>query len=290
MSDGRVAIFAQHKPRLTALAYRMLGAMGEAEDAVQDTYLRWHRAAGDDIRAPAAWLTSVCARLCIDRLRAAKSERERYVGPWLPEPVVTEPGDPVELAESLAMAFLVVLERLGPVERAAYLLREAFDYEFAEIAGLLGKSEATCRQLVARAGNRLKAERPRFSASADAASNLAQRFAAAAAAGDAKGFAALLAADARLWSDGGGKVAAARHVIAGADRVARFFIGVAGKQPPNQIVRFRVVNGQPGIVGYVAGQARFALALDVVGGHIRNVFVVNNPEKLRRLPRLAGGS
>lgn len=283
------AVFEAHRKRLFALAYRMLGQVGEAEDAVQDTYLRWHRAEHDAIRSAEAWLVTACTRLCIDRLRAAKAAREAYTGTWLPEPLIAEPSvEPAEaLGHSLSMAFLVVLERLTPAERAAYLLREAFDYDYAEIARMLEKSEAACRQLVSRAQKHLKAARPRFDADAKAAEALAMKFAAATRSADPKAFAAILAQDAMIWSDGGGKALAALNVIRGADRCARFFAGLARKQPPGLRGVFCLVNGQPGFALFTAsGKPYSTLALDIADGAIRNVFITRNPDKLARVPML----
>ncbi|WP_330886857.1 RNA polymerase sigma-70 factor [Ferrovibrio sp.] len=287
--QDRAALFERHRKRLFGLAYRMLGSVGDAEDAVQDTYLRWHRAEIAEIQTPEAWLVTACTRLCIDRLRAAKVERERYTGTWLPEPLVEldVTAAPGEMADDLSMALLVVLERLSPAERAAYLLREAFDYDYPQIAAMLKKSEAACRQLVSRAAKRIKEERPRFSADAEAAKALAEKFAAATRAGNVAAFAGLLAKDAMLWSDGGGKALAALNIIHGADKVARFFAGVAPKHPTNLRRQMAWVNGQPGWLLYDGDQPYLALALDIFAGQVRNVFIVRNPDKLARLPALA---
>lgn len=279
--------FEPHRQRLLALAYRMLGSMGEAEDAVQDVFLRWHKADRAAIRVPRAWLTTCCVRLCIDRLRAAKSEREAYVGPWLPEPIVIDPSTPADLAEDLSLALLLVLERLSPLERAAYLLHEAFDYEHREIARALGKSETACRQLVSRARRHVRENRPRFAADRGQAEILAQRFARATASGDMAAFLEILSQDAQLWTDGGGKRISALNVIVGADRVARFVIGVSAKQPPGLRYVSCRINGQPGSIGYLDGKPYFALSLDVAGGLIRAVHIVRNPDKLARLPLVA---
>lgn len=288
-------LFERHRRRLHGLAYRMLGSVGEAEDAVQDTYLRWHGQSLADLRSPEAWLVTACTRICIDRLRAAKVERAAYTGPWLPEPVLAAEADfEVELAESLSLAFLLVLERLSPAERAAYLLRQAFDYDYPEIAAILGKSEAACRQLVSRAQKHVQADRPRFgaaerqhqAAARERARDLAQRFAQAAASGDAAAFAGLLAQDAMIWSDGGGKARAALNVIHGADRCARFFAGIAGKQPAGQQSRFCHVNGQPGFVVYQQGQPVSVFSFGIEQDRICAIFVVRNPDKLARLEKL----
>ncbi len=282
--------FAAARPRLIALAYRMLGSMSDAEDAVQETFIRWHGADRAAIRTPAAWLTTACTRLCIDRLRKAKAERAAYVGTWLPEPVAVEPPEDDALGESLSMAFLVLLERLSPSERAAYLLHDVFEQDYPAVAATLGKSEQACRQLVSRARRNLNVPgdapkpRPRFAADPAHAEELATAFVSAARAGDAKRLMAMLAEDAELWSDGGGKAAAALNVIHGADRIARFFIGIRTKQDPALELVYRPVNGRPGIVGYVGARADFALALEPgAGGRIGAVYIVRNPDKLARL-------
>lgn len=289
--DEKAAIFELHRKRLFGLAYRMLATVGDAEDVVQDTYLRWHRSDISQIQTPEAWLVTACTRLCIDRLRAAKVERLHYTGPWLPEPLIEldvaadPPADPVETADDLSMALLVVLERLSPAERAAWLLREAFDYDYPQIATVLKKSEAACRQLVSRAQKHIRKERPRFAVDSTAVRRLAGRFAAATAMGDPSAFAGLLAEDAMLWSDGGGKALAALNVIHGAEKVARFFIGVAPKQPKGMRPVFARVNGQPGLVFYDADSRPYMTwAIDIVDDVVRNIFIVRNPDKLARLP------
>jgi RNA polymerase sigma-70 factor (ECF subfamily) len=290
--DAKTANFERYRRRLFGLSYRMLGSVGDAEDAVQDTWLRWHRADTAAILNPEAWLVTACTRLCIDRLRAAKLERENYPGIWLPEPLVElevnapDAGAATEMADDLSMALLVVLERLTPAERAAYLLREAFDYDYPQIALALKKSEAACRQLVSRAQKHLRDERPRFAADAVAARALAEKFANATRAGDAAMFAGLLAEDAMLWSDGGGKAAAALNVIHGAEKVARFFVGVRRKQP-EAIRRHAVrINGQHGWLLFDGDRPYLAMAVDIVDGAVRNVFIIRNPDKLARLPAL----
>ena len=291
--------FTAARPRLQALAYRMLGTLGDAEDAVQETYIRWHSADRSAIRTPAAWLTTACTRICIDRLRKAKAERAAYVGTWLPEPVAVEPPEDETLGESLSLAFLVMLERLSPSERAAYLLHDVFESDYAAIAAALGKSEQACRQLVSRARKSLNVPhspgaggakpRPRFARSRYAADParaeaLAAEFVTAARAGDTKRLMVMLAEDAELWSDGGGKAIAALNVIHGADRIARFFVGIRDKQDPGIQLVFRPVNGRPGIVGYVGPRADFALALEPKDdGRIGAVYIVRNPDKLARL-------
>lgn len=291
-SDG-IAEFERHRRRLFGLAYRMLGSVGDAEDAVQDTYLRWHRTDRAAIQTPEAWLVTACTRLCIDRLRAAKLERENYPGTWLPEPLVelevSLPGADAayEMADDLSMAMLMVMERLTPAERAAWLLRQAFDYDYPQIAVALKKSEAACRQLVSRAQKHLKDARPRFAADQAAARDLAKKFADATGAGDISRFVGLLAEDAMLWSDGGGKAAAALNVISGADKITRFFVGIAGKVPADVRRVFAVINGQPGWILFDGATPYLALAMDIVGDSVRNVFIVRNPDKLARLSAYA---
>jgi RNA polymerase sigma-70 factor (ECF subfamily) len=288
MATAELDPFLAARPRLVALAYRMLGSVGDAEDAVQETWIRWHGADRAAIRTPAAWLTTACTRICIDRLRKAKVERAAYVGTWLPEPVAEESPADEALGESLSMAFLVMLERLSPSERAAYLLHDVFDADYAAVAAALGKSEVACRQLVSRARKSLNLPEggrtpPRYAADRERAEALAAEFVSATAAGDTKRLMAMLADDAELWSDGGGKATAALNVIHGADRIARFFAGIRGKQPPGLRLVHRAVNGRPGVVGYVGRRADFALALEPgAGARIAAVYIVRNPDKLAR--------
>ena len=275
---------------LFAIAYRMLGSVMDAEDLVQEAYLRWEQAAETEVRSPRAYLTTIVTRLAINQLRAARSTRETYVGPWLPEPLVTDdPPDTVELAESLSMAFLVLLERLAPVERAAFLLHEVFDLEYAEIARVVDKTEANCRQLVARARKRLGSPQARFEADPAQAKRLVEKFTAASFAGDLEGLVALLAEDITLWGDGGGKVPrAALKPVHGASSVARFALGVMERLVPREtVVRPTEINGQPGFIAYVSGRPLSALIFDIRGGRIRTIYAVGNPDKLRSLPGLA---
>jgi RNA polymerase sigma-70 factor (ECF subfamily) len=272
---------------LFSIAYRMLGSVMDAEDLVQETYLRWEEARETDVRSPRAFLTTIVTRLALNHLRSARTKRETYVGPWLPEPLVTEdPPDTVELAESLSMAFLVLLERLAPVERAAFLLHEVFDFEYAEIARVLDKTEANCRQLVARARKRVGSPQARFQADPAQARRLVEKFTQAAFAGDMEGLVALLAEDITLWGDGGGKVpGAALKPVRGAASVARFALGVMKRiVPKDTIVRPSDINGQPGFVAYVNGRPRSALIFDIRDGRIQTIYAVGNPDKLRSLP------
>jgi RNA polymerase sigma-70 factor, ECF subfamily len=272
---------------LFSIAYRMLGSVMDAEDLVQEAYLRWEEARETDVRSPRAYLTTIVTRLAINQLQAARTKRETYVGPWLPEPLVTEDTpDTVELAESLSMAFLVLLERLGPVERAAFLLHEVFDFEYGEIARVLDKTEANCRQLVARARKRIGSPQARFEADPAQARRLVERFTAAALAGDMEGLVALLAEDITLWGDGGGKVpGAARKPVHGAASVARAALGFRTRIVSKEIiVRPTEINGQPGFVAYVSGHPFSALIFDIREGRIQTIYAIGNPDKLRSLP------
>jgi RNA polymerase sigma-70 factor, ECF subfamily len=293
MGSMTVAIPAEEleavRRRGFGVAYRMLASVSEAEDVAQEAVLRLAHAE-DPIDEPAAWITTVATRLSIDVLRSGRVRRETYVGPWLPEPLIedttAEGGAHVELADSSSQAFLVMLERLTPVERAAFLLREVFDYDYAEIAEIVERSEANCRQLVTRARKHLASNRPRFEADEQLRDRLLERFLAAAEDGDLDGLEALLAENAVLYADGGGKVAAARKPQVGAARVARVVAGVARKQRRNgpfelQLMR---VNGQPGrIVRTADGRVWDVLSIDVVDGRIQAVRIVRNPDKLARV-------
>jgi RNA polymerase sigma-70 factor, ECF subfamily len=277
---------------LFSIAYRMLGGVADAEDVVQEAFLRWQKDAGTEVRSPKAYLSAVVTRLSIDHLRREKARRERYVGPWLPEPLVGETAsDAAERAvldESLSMAFLVLLESLTPVERAVFLLREVFDYEYAEISRLVGKSEANCRQISRRARQSVAARRPRFDPSPEAEERLLQRFLETCMSGDMDALLSLLSDDVTLWSDGGGKVVAARNPIHGPDRVARFLLGVMRKIPAGFVLRWLPVNGHPGLVVYLAdGHPQGVATFEVADGRIRAIRIVVNPEKLEKVPPLS---
>ncbi|MCH7697683.1 MAG: RNA polymerase sigma-70 factor [Chloroflexi bacterium] len=282
--------FTEYRPLLFSIAYRMLGSVMDAEDAVQETYLRWEQANEAEIESLKAYLSTIITRLCIDQLRSARVQREQYIGPWLPEPLITEDSTDMEenaaLADSLSMAFLVMLESLGPVERAAFLLREVFEYDYAEVAAIVGKSESNCRQLVHRAKTRVTEHRPRFDTSHTQAQEITAQFLIAATTGDIDKLLDLLSEDATLWSDGGGKVAAAINPIYGADRIARFLIGLMRKAPEKFDARLAQINGQPGGIAYDEGRPFIAAAIEVIDGEICGIRVVNNPDKLQHLPTL----
>lgn len=276
--------FEEHRPLLFHIAYRMLGTASDAEDVVQEAWLRWQRSDAADVRAPRAYLAQVVTRLAIDRLRELRRSREDYVGPWLPEPLVTEPGaDAVAVrAETLRMGLLVLLERLGPVERAVFVLREAFDYDYAEIARIVGKTEPACRQILARARRHLAVDEPRFTDHADN-DRVATQFLFAMASGDVSEVERLLAADAVLVTDSGGKVQAARNPIHGPSRIGRFLAGLLRKAPADVHGRPVRVNGAPGAILFVGSHLYGALSVEAAGGQVRAVDSVRNPEKLTRL-------
>jgi RNA polymerase sigma-70 factor (ECF subfamily) len=244
---SRTEVFDGYRPLLFSIAYRMLGGVMDAEDVVQEAYLRWRGASEGEVRSPRAYLSAVVTRLCIDHLRSARVRREEYVGPWLPEPLPTGPGSddagPAGLDESLSMAFLVLLESLTPTERAVFLLREVFDYDYAEVSHIVGKSEANCRQIARRARESVAARRPRFEHSPEQQERLMRQFLRACTTGDMPALLELLADDVTLWSDGGGKARAALNPIHGPDRVARFFLGVLQKAPSALTIRPAMING-----------------------------------------------
>jgi RNA polymerase sigma-70 factor, ECF subfamily len=273
------------RPRLLALAYRMLGSAADAEDAVQDAYLRLQEATG--VASPDAWLVKVTTRLCIDRLRKAR-KRAEYVGPWLPEPIFDtwegSAADRLEMAESLSMAFLVLLESLSPAERAAYLLREVFDYEFEEIAALLNKTPVNVRQITARAKKRLGQKEQRYRPEVGQADDLADRFFAACRSGDLGAIESMLATEAIYYSDGGGNAPAAPRPIVGRRRIANLLSVVFRKRQRYCEVSRTSVNGQPGVVFAEAGKAIQVLTFAARAGSISSLYCVLNPDKLQRWP------
>ena len=283
--------YQELRPLLFSIAYRMVGSASEAEDLVQEAYLRFHRAVagGAEVDSPKAYLSAVTTRLAIDHLRSARARREQYVGDWLPEPLVTgETADPAvhaETADSLSLAFLVLLERLSPVQRAVFLLHEVFGYPYAEIAGLVGRSEDNCRQIAARARRHIEAGRPRFEASRRQREELARRFFAAVDQGDTEGLVGLLAADAVLVGDGGGKAPALAAPLHGAVPVARLLIGLARRGRTVGIGYAPAeINGHPGLLTLdPAGRLLGVLALDIADGRVQTVRSIINPDKLRHL-------
>jgi RNA polymerase sigma-70 factor, ECF subfamily len=287
----RLGTFDQYRSLLFSIAYRMLGSVADAEDMLQETFIRWQQAANDNIDSPRAFLVTIVSRLCINHLQSARVQREEYVGQWLPEPIVTDPGsDPlaiIKVDESLSMAFLVLLERLTPVERAVFLLREVFEYEYSEIAAVLGQSEVNCRQILRRARQHVSAMRPRFKVSSKKQNDLLQRFLEAMGTGDMEGLVALLSSDVVLHSDGGGKAIAVPNLIHGADNVARGMLGGFRKLLPKTLVRrLARINGEPGVVSYLDGKPYSVFTLDAVDGRVRAIYILTNPEKLSHLAEL----
>jgi RNA polymerase sigma-70 factor (ECF subfamily) len=287
-STDRALAFGEHRPLLFSIAYRMLGSASEAEDVLQDAYLRWERANAADVRSPKDYLSTVVTRLALDSLRSARARREVYVGPWLPEPLVgvdeRDPLSAVTLAQSLSTAFLVLLERLSPAQRAAFLLREVFGAEYPDVARVLETSEANARQLVGRAKQHLAAGRPRFAPDAKQADELARRFLLASTRGDVDALVAALAGDAVAWADGGGKLSVARRPVTGADRVARYVAGVVRRWSASGEVRIAPVNAGSGLLFHAMGRLRgvMTVAAGDDGGRVTGVFIVVNPEKLLR--------
>ena len=268
------------RPLLFSLAYRMVGEVGEAEDLVQEAFLRLHREPA--VAAPKAFLTTVVTRLAIDHLRSARVRRETYAGPWLPEPLVRDAADEVEADETLSLAFLALLERLTPVERAVYVLHELFGYAHEEVAEVVGKRPANCRQILARARRHVDAGRPRFEPTRERREALLARFLAAVRAGDVEGLAGLLAADAVHYADGGGKARATLLPIYGPAKIARLWVAL-GAQAGGYALRVVDVNGQPGLAGFLPdGTLASVLTLDGAGGVVDGVRVVVNPDKLAR--------
>jgi RNA polymerase sigma-70 factor (ECF subfamily) len=295
--------FEPHRRRLLGLAYRMLGSMADAEDAVQDAYVRWHATDRDRVSDPKAFLMTTTTRICLDRLTSARARREEYVGPWLPEPVVDTaalaPDSRTELAEDLSIALLLTLDRLSPLERAAFLLHDVFDFSFSEVAAALDRSDAACRQLAARARAHVKDVRPRGAAAPAAhAENVEAKhaeliwaFLTASRSGDLNALTQLLADDVRVVTDGGGKVTAALKVIEGADRASRFLVGAVRKGwRDDYTLRLATINGLPGVIADSPDGPFQTTAFEIDGGVVRALYIVRNPDKLRHLPPAPGQS
>ncbi len=283
----------EEQRRLTfAIAYRMTGSVSDAEDIGQEAFLRLARARqdGDAVESPRGWLSTVTTRLAIDHMRSARARRESYVGPWLPEPLLTEggpgPAEHAEVADTVSQAFLVLLETLSPVERAVFLLREVFGYDYPQISDAVGKGEQNCRQIARRARKHVEGREARFEADRSHGDELLDRFLEASESGDVEALKEILAADAVVYSDGGGKVAAARRPFSGVDRIARFMVKITSRRLRRGGFRRRRsrFNGQPGqmIIG-PDGEVTDALTVEIAGGRIRTIRIVRNPDKLRHL-------
>jgi RNA polymerase sigma-70 factor, ECF subfamily len=284
--ENSTGAFEQSRGRLFALAYRMLGSRAEAEDVVQDAYVRWHQSDRDVVRNAEAWLVTTTTRLAIDRLRALKTERDAYPGPWLPEPMVHSAPPPpdrhLDLAADLSMAFMTLLERLGPDERVAFLLHEVFEFDYTQIAAILEKNEDACRQIVHRARSRVRSARKRFDVSEAAKADVLRRFMTAVNTRDEKTLLALFAPDATWTSDGGGRAAAATRPIEGADRIAKVIIGLHDRLH-SDIARLELIeiNGETGLCLRTEGRVTAVLSIESDGERIHAVYAVVNPDKLR---------
>ncbi|MGP4084975.1 RNA polymerase sigma-70 factor [Streptomyces sp. KR55] len=289
-TDTATEVFEEHRAVLLGVAYRMLGRVADAEDVVQEAWLRWSGTDRSEVRVPRAFLMRVTTRLAVDRLRQIKARNEAYVGPWLPEPYVTEFGgavpdaaERVMLADSVSLAVLVVLESLSPLERAVFVLREAFGYPYADIAAMLDRAEPAVRQLAGRARKHVDERRPRYDVDPVQRRDLTERFLAAAADGDLEGLMSLLAPDVRLVGDSGGKAKAPLRVLQSADNVGRFLVGAARKGIAAASFRFLELNGGPAVLVLSGGEPDSVFQLDVLDGRIHSVYVIRNPDKLRRL-------
>ncbi|MES2072764.1 MAG: RNA polymerase sigma-70 factor [Pseudomonadota bacterium] len=281
--------FAALRPRLFSIAYRMIGTRSDAEDVVQDAWIRWHEADRTGLQSEEAWLVTVTTRLAIDRLRSRKAERESYIGWWLPEPLVElneqTPETAAELASDVSVAFLWVLERLAPEERAAFLLRQVFDEDYSDIASMLGKSEASCRQMVHRSQERIQQQRPRFQVSKDAHRKLLTQFMQAASNGDRAAMKALLSDEVELVADGGGKVSSfLRRVLRGAGRIAGLYWSLEHQFPTLVSYKLASVNGEPGLLRYVDGKLESAQSFIIEDNRIKAIYVIRNPDKLAGVP------
>ncbi|MEV7861090.1 RNA polymerase sigma-70 factor [Streptomyces hirsutus] len=289
-TDTVTDAFEEHRPVLLGVAYRMLGRVADAEDVVQEAWLRWAGGDRSAVREPRAYLVRVTTRLAIDRLRQIKARGETYVGPWLPEPYLTDFGDTtpdtaeqVVLTDSVSLAVLVVMESLSPLERAVFVLREAFGYPYSDIAAMLDRGEPAVRQLAARARRHVEERRPRYDVDPAQRRDLTERFLAAAAGGDLEGLMKLLAPDVRLVGDSGGKSRAPLRVLESADKVGRFLAGVTRKGFPDASVRLLELNGGPAALVLIGGRPDTVFQLDVVDGRVQAVYVIRNPDKLRSL-------
>lgn len=285
----RLDAFNKHRKLLFAIAYRMLGSVADAEDMLQETYLRWQQTLDSEIHSPRAYLVTIVSRLCLNHLQSARVRREEYFGEWLPEPLVTEDDvsalAEVEVDDSLSFAFLVLLERLTPMERAVFLLREVFDYEYADIANTLGQSEANCRQLLRRGRQHVAENRPRFNPSPQQRERLMKEFLEVTTGGNLQRLVELLACDVALHSDGGGKGPALPVLIQGADKVARALVGASRKFVPKTIVtRLASINGELGAISYHQDKPFSVITLDIADGRIRGIYIVSNPQKLAHVP------
>jgi RNA polymerase sigma factor (sigma-70 family) len=283
--DQRLADFESQRPRLLRLAYRMLGSLSEAEDVVQDAWPRWAGVDGG-VDVPAAYLTRIVTRLCLDQLKSARARREEYVGAWLPEPLLQQ-ADEEAIADDVTLTLMMAMERLSPLERAAFLLHDIFETPLNEVAVTLERDPAAVRQLASRARRHVREARPRYALSAESASELVRAFHEASTKGDIKMLSGILADEVAVFSDGGGKVLAFRNVVRGLDRVLRLFQGVARKAAYRpQLLRNVMIDGLPGFVSIDRGEVLQTTALEVEGGKITALYIVRNPDKLRHVEEM----
>ncbi len=292
--DERIQIFDDHRGRLFGIAYRMLGTAADAEDILQDAYIRWHGADPRDVKNPEAWLVTVVTRLSIDRLRKASRDRETYIGPWLPEPLITSgartPEDDAVFASDLSLAFLTMLERLSPTERAVFLLHDVFDCEYSEIARITDKTEAAVRQMIHRARERVRSDKTRFQPSDAERVSMVRKFAAAAFAGDEKTLLSLFADEVALTSDGGGKVNAALRTVYGARRLTNLFTVVTRKAQGRVTAQLITINGETGVLEFLDGKPFAVTAFSIDKGKISAIYRVMNPDKLKAFADVPHGS
>src|SRR3954471_5131338 len=295
MSEPGLSAIMSERRQLINLAYRLLGSLADMEDVVQETYARWYAMTAAEQQAidnPAAWLTKVASRICLDLLRSARSRRERYVGEWIPEPLpestewstgpsAADPADRVTLDESVNMAFLVVLDAMTPAERVAFILHDVFRYPFPEVAEIVGRTPAACRQLASSARRRIQSSQPPATTPTARQAGLVRDFRQAWAAKDINALIGLLDPGATVIADGGGPAPAALHTIEGSEQIARYIAGLAARRPGNVTILERTVNGQPGLVAQQDGVTVTVFAFDVDGGRIKHIWAVRNPDKLR---------
>ena len=280
-------LFEQHRPELFRLAYGMLGRVAPAEDAVQEAFIRWQKQDVKQVLSPGAWLSKVVSRICLDEIRSARNRKEQYIGTNLPEPLFAgrsdSPEKTLELAESLSMALLVVIQRLTPVQRAVFLLREVFDYDYAAISSVIDKSESACRKIAQRARGLVRENKPEFDKNISGQDQLVRRFAEAVIDRDMQEIERLLAKEATIYSDGGGKVAAARKPIQGAGKIARFLTGIQKDFVSDYQMEFREVNGEPGMIFSIEKQLHSIWSFHIESGKIKGIYAVLNPDKLRHI-------
>jgi len=287
--DKKAEIFEAHRPSLFRLAYGMLGRVAPAEDAVQETFLRWQKQDIDKINSHQAYLATIVNRICLDEIKSARNQREQYIGPDLPEPILNDhtetPEQEVELAESLSMALLVVLDQLSPVQRAVFILREIFDYDYDMIADIVQKSESHCRKIAQRARDQIRDHKPEFEKNHDEQQQLVGAFLEAVKGGNLSQIESMLAEEAILYSDGGGKVTAARKPVDGAAKIAKFLVGIQ-KQVPSGTewsIEREQVNGEPGMIVRMDGELYNVWSFHVEEGKIQSIYTVLNPDKLQHV-------